>query len=251
VLVIDDDLSARDLLKSYLGKIGYQVAVAEDGQEGLMLARKLRPNAITLDVMMPNMDGWEVLTQLKADVDLAHIPVIMLTIMEDKDLGYSLGASEYLIKPVSRDQLATVLRKYRVEKSPCTVMIIEDDAATREMTVRMLHKSFWNVIQAENGAKALEVLKARKPDVILLDLMMPEMDGFEFINQLRHHPEWVDIPVVVLTAKDITVEDRIWLSHRVDTVFQKGAYRREELLLEVRRLLSEVISKRLNYGRRQ
>jgi len=249
VLVIDDDSSARDLLKTYLGKIGYQVAAAENGQEGLKLARKLRPNAITLDVMMPNMDGWQVLTQLKADPDLAHIPVIMLTIMEDKDLGYSLGASEYLIKPVSRDQLATVLRKYRVEKTSCTVMIVEDDTPTREMMVRMLNKTHWNVIEAANGMKALECLQSRRPDLILLDLMMPEMDGFEFIAQLRQQSEWADIPVVVLTAKDITMEDRIWLSNRVDTVFQKGAYRREELLVELRQLLSNATSKRLNYGR--
>jgi CheY-like chemotaxis protein len=128
-------------------------------------------------------------------------------------------------------------------------MIVEDDTATREMMVRMLNKTHWNVIEAANGMKALECLQTRKPDLILLDLMMPEMDGFEFIAQLRQQSEWADIPVVVLTAKDITMEDRIWLSNRVDTVFQKGAYRREELLVELRQLLMNATSKRLNYGR--
>jgi CheY-like chemotaxis protein len=245
ILVIDDDPAVRTLLKSYLTKIGYQVAVAAGGEEGLRLGKKLHPNAITLDVMMPGMDGWEVLTRLKADEELAHIPVIMLTIVEDKDIGYSLGAAEYLVKPVSRDQLANVLRKYRKETASSTVMVVEDDSVTREMMIRMLTKAGWLVNEAENGQVALHLLRTQIPDLILLDLMMPEMDGFEFIVQLRQNEVWSTIPVVVLTAKDITMEDRIWLNSRVDTVFQKGAYGREELLAELRQLLVNATSKRL------
>jgi PAS domain S-box-containing protein len=245
VLVIDDDTAARTLLKTYLSKIGYQVAVASSGQEGLKLARKLRPNAITLDVMMPGMDGWEVLNRLKKDSDLAHIPVIMLTLVEDKDIGYSLGAAEYLTKPVSRDQLTAVLRKYRAERAPFTVMVAEDDERTREMVTRMLNKAGWQVIEANNGEMALRCLEAYQPDLILLDLMMPEMDGFEFIVNMRKHEQWRHIPVVVLTAKDITIEDRIWLNSRVDTVFQKGAYHRDELLHHVRELLAKTTHKKM------
>ncbi|MEK7991417.1 MAG: response regulator [Thiotrichaceae bacterium] len=244
VLVIDDDTAARTLLKTYLSKIGYQVAVASNGQEGLKLARKLRPNAITLDVMMPGMDGWEVLNRLKQDPDLAHIPVIMLTLVEDKEIGYSLGAAEYLTKPISRDQLTAVLRKYRAERPPFTVMVAEDDERTREMVTRMLNKAGWQVIEADSGGMALRCLEKYNPDLILLDLMMPEMDGFEFIATLRKHQEWRNIPVVVLTAKDITIEDRVWLNSRVDTVFQKGAYHRDELLRHVRELLAKTTHKK-------
>lgn len=251
ILVIDDDATVRGLLKSYLSKIGYQVAIASTGEEGLKLAKKLRPNAITLDVMMPGMDGWQVLATLKADQELSHIPVIMLTMAENKDIGYSLGASEYLVKPVTRDQLATVLRKYRAKKMTFSVMVIEDDLTTRDMVKRMLSKEGWLVLESDNGLNALKLIERQKPSLILLDLMMPEMDGFEFILHLRQHDEWSTIPVVVLTAKDITMEDRIWLNSRVDTVFQKGAYHREELLTELRKLLVKATSKNKHIAMRQ
>lgn len=241
ILVIDDDIAVRSLLKTYLSKVGYQVAVAGDGAEGLRLAKKLRPNAITLDIIMPGMDGWEVLSRLKADEELAHIPVVILTVMENKEMGYALGASEYLTKPVSREHLIKVLRKYRSEDITCTVMLVEDDQVTREMMWRILRKAGWRVVEAENGKVALHYMEEYQPDLILLDLMMPEMDGFEFIIHLRHYKEWASIPVIVLTAKDISIEDRLWLNHRVDTVFQKGAYSREELLAEVRHLIANVV----------
>ncbi|MDM8566516.1 response regulator, partial [Candidatus Halobeggiatoa sp. HSG11] len=237
LLVIDDDGTVRELLDAYLSKIGYRVVGAASGPEGLKLAKKLRPDAITLDVMMPGMDGWEVLSELKADSTLSHIPVIMLTMTDDQDIGYSLGAAEYLTKPISRTQLIEVLRKYHTEDDNRTVMVVEDDNTTREMMVRMLHKGGWKVIEAENGEVALRRLEQAIPNLILLDLMMPQVDGFEFIIQLRQHKTCSAIPVVVLTAKDITPEDRLWLTNRVDTVFQKGSYTRDELFTELRQLL--------------
>ncbi|MDM8558112.1 response regulator, partial [Candidatus Parabeggiatoa sp. HSG14] len=242
LLVIDDDETVRELLEIYLGKVGYQVVLASSGKEGLKLAKNLRPDAITLDVMMPGMDGWEVLSKLKADPELSHIPVIMLTMTEDKEIGYSLGAAEYLTKPISRTQLIKVLRKYRSDKAACVVMVVEDDAVTREMMVRILNKVGWQVIEAENGEIALKRLDEHHPDLILLDLMMPEMDGFEFIIHLRQHHTCSSTPVVVLTAKDITIKDRLWLNNRVDTVFQKGAYSRDELLTELRQLLVTAVN---------
>lgn len=242
LLVIDDDEAVRELLDIYLSKVGYQVVGAASGAEGLELAKKIQPDAITLDVMMPGMDGWEVLSELKADPKLAHVPVIMLTMTEDKEIGYSLGAAEYLTKPITRSQLIKVLRKYRSNNASCVVMVVEDDTVTREMMVRMLHKVGWQVIEAENGDVAMQRLQKHQVDLILLDLMMPEMNGFEFIIQLRQNKSYSSIPVVVLTAKDISVEDRIWLNNRVDTVFQKGAYTRDELLVELRQLLVGAVS---------
>lgn len=242
LLVIDDDETVRDILEAYLSKVGYQVIGAANGAEGIKLAKQMRPDAITLDVMMPGMDGWDVLSQLKADPELAHIPVIMLTMTEEKDIGYSLGAAEYLTKPITRTELIKVLRKYRSLKAPSVVMLIEDDFTTRQMMIRMLQKVGWQVIEAENGEVALQKLQKQKPDLILLDLMMPKMDGFEFLLQLRQQKACSSIPVVVLTAKDISLEDRLWLNNKVDTIFQKGAYTRDELLAQLRQLLVDAVS---------
>ena len=247
ILVIDDDLVVRDLLRGYLTRIGYQVAVADSGKEGLNLARKLRPHAITLDVMMPEMDGWSVLSQLKADPALVNIPVIVLSIVEDKGKGYSLGAAEYLIKPVSREQLATVLHKYDAIE-PAKVMIIEDDDVNRDMVAQMLKKMGCQIIMAENGRVGLSHLETEQPDLIFFDLMMPEMDGFEFAMHLHKHESWRSIPIVVLTAKDITPEDRIKLNGCVETIFQKGAFSRDELLAEVHSLIKLAASSKQRHS---
>jgi PAS domain S-box-containing protein len=238
VLVIDDDEVVREMLEVYLSKVGYQVAVACSGEEGLNLAKKLRPDAITLDVMMPGMDGWEVLSKLKAEPELAHIPVIMLTMTEAQEIGYSLGAAEYITKPVSKTQLINVLRKYRTENAPYTVMVVEDDQFGREMMVRMLHHHVgWQVIEAGNGGTALQLLQKHQPDLILSDLAMPDMDGFEFITHLRQHKTCSSTRVVVVTAKPLTPEEELWLNNHVDAVFQKGTYRHNELLAKLRQLL--------------
>ena len=238
VLVIDDEPTVRDLFQTYLSKLGYQVALASGGDEGLRLARKLRPNAILLDVMMPGMDGWMVLSALKTDPALAEIPVIMASMIEERNLGYSLGASDYLVKPVNRDQLSAVLNKYQINsKTHHHVMIIEDDPTSRDMMKTMLDKAGWKTSTAENGLVGLKRIEEQQPDLILLDLMMPEMDGFEFVARLRQIEKWRKIPVIVLTAKDITHEDRVKLNLYTQMIFQKGAYKRDKLLLEIKELL--------------
>ncbi len=239
VLVIDDDADTRDLLERYLEKEGFAVHTAASGEEGLMLARKLRPLAITLDVMMPSTDGWAVLTELKADPGLREIPVIMLTMVSDRGLGYRLGASEFLTKPLDRKRLSLVLRKYRSEAHPHTVLLIEDDEPTRRMTKQALEKDGWTVKEAENGEAALERVNELTPDVILLDLMMPEMDGFQFVEALRDHAEWRSIPIIVLTAKEITEEDRTRLNGCVEKIVRKGAYDRQKLLSDVRDIVAK------------
>ncbi|OQX17139.1 MAG: hypothetical protein BWK80_39585 [Desulfobacteraceae bacterium IS3] len=239
ILVIDDDPFVRDMMKRFLAKEGFRVETVAGGEEGLKMAKKLHPDAITLDVMMSGMDGWSVLTAMKADPELADIPVIMLTIIDNKTMGYALGASDYMTKPVDRNRLVTILRKYSGDLPNCRVLIAEDDAQTREMLRRMLEKEGCEVCEAENGRVALERMNEGCPKLILLDLMMPEMDGFEFVSQLRQREEWRSVPVVVITAKDISREDRERLNGYVEKYLQKGAYSSEALLKEVRNLISE------------
>jgi len=233
VLVIDDDPAARDLMRRFLDQQGLRMEEADSGQEGLKLARELRPGAIILDVMMPGMDGWAVLTALKADPELAPIPVIMATILDERNLGFALGATDFLTKPIDRDYLAKVLQKYRCAHPPCPVLLVEDHADLRALMRRMLEHEGWVVEEAENGRVALERVAENRPELIVLDLMMPEMDGFSFLEELRQQEAWRSIPVIVVTAKDLTAEDRQRLNGYVEYVVNKGTRGREELLQEL------------------
>jgi signal transduction histidine kinase/DNA-binding response OmpR family regulator/HAMP domain-containing protein len=238
VLVIDDDPTVHDLMQRFLSKEGWCVVAATSGAEGLRLAKALHPAVITLDVLMPGMDGWTVLTRLKGEPDLADIPVIMLTIVDDKRMGYTLGAADYLTKPINWERLTAILRQYPCTHPPCPVLVVEDDAAMRDILRRVLEKAGWAVTEAANGREALECVAAHRPELILLDLMMPEIDGFTFVEELRQQEAWRSIPVVVVTAKDLTPDDCQRLTGSVEQILQKGAYSREELLREVRDLVA-------------
>ncbi|MFZ6029358.1 MAG: response regulator [Chloroflexota bacterium] len=240
VLVIDDDPAVRDLLQRFLSKEGFQVITASDGIEGLRLAQEIGPEVITLDVLMPGMDGWSVLSALKAEATTADIPVIMLTMMDEKNLGYALGVSEYLTKPIDRERLLAVLRRHQRE-TVNSILIIDDDPIMGEMVQRTMSKEGWIVHVAENGWLGLENLQNNRPQAILLDLMMPEMDGFEFVEIMRQNPRWSHIPVIVLTAKTVTTEDRLRLDGYVEKILQKGAYQRDALLKEVRSMLKNCL----------
>jgi CheY-like chemotaxis protein len=243
VLVVDDDARVHDLLRRSLAREGFRVEVASDGEEGLRMARQLRPEAITLDVMMPGMDGWAVLSALKKDPDLADIPVVMLTIVDDQNMGYAMGAAEYLTKPVDRDRLAAVLKKYAGDGHVRSALVVDDEPEARDLLRRLLESDGWSVVEAADGRLAIEQLKKRRPAVILLDLMMPEMNGFQLVEELRKNAEWRDIPVVVVTSKDLTPEERLLLDGQVGIVLQKGAYQSEELLRETGRLVASRIRK--------
>ncbi len=238
VLVIDDDATVRDLMQRSLSKDGYRVEVAGDGRTGLEMARRLKPAVITLDVMMPSMDGWAVLTALKADPVTADIPVVMLTIVDDKNMGFALGAADYFTKPIDWQRLGAVLKKHRRPAADQTVLIVEDDERTREMLRRTLQKEGWQVREAANGRLGLEQLAHGLPGLILLDLMMPEVDGFGFMQELRKHPACSQIPVIVITAKDLTEEDRRRLSGEVARILGKDSTSREQLVAEVRQFLT-------------
>jgi len=235
VLVIDDDPTIRDLLSRSLGRDGYDVLLAEDGATGLELARSHNVVAITLDVMMSGMDGWSVLRSLKADEATRNIPVIMVTIVDDKNLGYTLGAAEYLTKPVDRKRLLEAMSRLRAGGE---VLVVDDEADIRELTRRTLEAEGLHVREAANGQEALEEIRRRPPGLIMLDLMMPVMDGFEFLSRLRQDPEFPDLPVIVVTAKDLTDDDRARLDGLVTQVLRKGGFRREDLLARVRRTVA-------------
>lgn len=232
VLVIDDEADARDLLRRHLEKTGYEVIEASTGAEGLALARQRRPEAITLDVMMPGMDGWTVLNELKADPATAAVPVIMVSMLRNHELGYALGAVEYLSKPVEPGRLSAILEQIGAARAS-HVLVVDDDEASRQVLVRMLEKDHIRTAQAENGSVALERMATELPSLILLDLMMPVMDGFGFLHAVAQHPEYREIPVVVVTAKDLTPEERRMLGSRVDQVVEKGAIDRDRLLSDI------------------
>lgn len=250
VLVIDDDPIVADLLRRSLAKDGFRVEHAYSGEEGLRLARQLRPDAITLDVMMPHMDGWEVMTQLKSDPELADIPVIFLTIVDDKKTGFALGATEYLTKPFDRERLVDVLGRTAPERASRLALVVDDEPGNRMLLRRTLEQEGWTVAEAANGIEALANIEARRPDMIFLDLMMPVMDGFEFVERLRANERTQTIPVLVVTARDITPQDRQRLSGGVQNIMSKSAASPAELVAMTRELLSARIRAAATAGTR-
>ena len=237
VLVVDDDATARELIAEQLKAEGFSVVTAAGGLEGLKLAKDLRPIAITLDVMMPDLDGWSVLAALRQDADLAEIPVIMITILDEHRRGVALGAAGYLTKPIDRERLHRMVSRFRASARPTRVLLVDDDKDQRERLRGWLEGEQWAVQESGNGREALSRLQADKPDVILLDLMMPEMDGFAVVAALQKEPRWRDIPVIVITARDLDAKDRERLNSGVQSVLVKETFRPADLVERIRRLV--------------
>ncbi len=239
ILVIDDDASARQIIGSYLAREGYQVLHAESGRDGLEKASALRPDAITLDIMMPQVDGWSVLTSLKADPELSHIPVVLVSVAGDKGLAFSLGAAASLGKPVDRNELIAALRAQLREPTGAVVLVVEDDPATQELTKRTVEALGHTCLLVPNGRAALSWMESSPaPSLILLDLLMPKMDGVEFLYRLRARREWRDIPVVVVTAKQLDGPERQVLEAMAQQVVAKGHSAHRELAAAVRDVLA-------------
>ena len=236
VLVIDDDQATRDLLARFLTKEGFRVATAADGKAGLEQARTQRPRAILLDVTMPRMDGWTVLRTLRADPELGDLPVIMVTVLDEQNLAFSLGATDYLQKPVDWAQLKEAMERFRPKAYDGPVLIVDDDEDLRARMSTQLIREGWQVSTAADGRAGLTAVAEHRPRLILLDLMMPELDGFGFLRMLRTRPEWYDIPVVVLTAKDVTAADFRLLAGQADRVLQKAGLSFSDLSTMLRAL---------------
>ena len=243
ILVIDDDQTVRDVVGRFLEREGFRVAQAEGGREGLRLIRELHPLAVTLDVMMPDLDGWTVLAAIKGDPQLAETPVILMTILDEKNRGYALGATDYLVKPVNREKLVEVLRNLTVAETGC-VLIVDDDDVDRRQLRTAVESLGWSIIEADDGRMALQQLDRNRPDVIILDLMMPNVDGFEFLETIRHDPERRQIPVVIVTGRDLTAEDRNRLNGGVERIIQKT--NRDDMLREVRSVLASCVERSRN-----
>ena len=213
---------------------------ATNGEEGFALARTLQPRLITLDVMMPSMDGWSVLTALKADPTTFGIPVVMISIVEDRQMGFALGAAEYLTKPIDRNRLVNILAKYAGAEVRQTALVVDDLPDNRTLLAALLEGEGWNVIQADNGRTALQAIDIQLPSLILLDLMMPVMDGFEFLREIRQREDGRLIPVVVVTAKDLSTDEKNLLRTSVENVIQKGTISHEDLLADIRNKINSL-----------
>lgn len=240
ILAIDDDPAVLDILTRNLTREGYAVRTATNGEEGVALARTLQPRLITLDVMMPSMDGWSVLTALKADPTTFGIPVVMISIVEERQLGFALGAAEYLTKPIDRNRLMDILAKYAGSEVRQTALVVDDLPDNRTLLAALLEREGWNVLQADNGRTALQTVDHQQPSLILLDLMMPVMDGFEFLRELRQREDGRLIPVVVVTAKDLSTDEKNLLRTSVENVIQKSTISHEDLLADIRNKISSL-----------
>ena len=231
VLVIDDDAAQRDLLTRFLQREGFAVRIASDGRTGLSMARESKPRAILLDVVMPQMDGWSVLSALKADPELSRIPVVMVTFVNEPGLGESLGAADTVLKPVEWEHLKNVMERFQGDAGD--VLIVDDDQDARARLRTVLERNGWSVGEAANGQEALDRVVHTPPQLILLDLTMPVMDGFSFLHELRERPGCGDIPVVVLSARDLDAQDRQRLTG-ADKILRKGETNLRELAGELR-----------------
>lgn len=237
VLVIDDEPQARQLLAHYLTGAGYRVATAAAGEDAISLALRTRPDAITLDILFPNQDGLFILAQLKSRPELHDVPVVVVSVSDQRQLGFSLGAADWLVKPVSRSALLAVLERTAgttASAAPRTVLVVDDDPAVVDYLTEVLTRRDFHVLTADGGRAGISVARSAHPDVIVLDLMMPEVNGFDVVRALRESPEAHDIPIVILTAKDLTEAERHQLRSTVHGIVAKGGF--EQLLTELARV---------------
>jgi CheY-like chemotaxis protein len=241
VLCVEDDEGVITLFRRYLSKRGYQVVGLTDPTRVIEEAKRLKPHAITLDVMMPGKNGWQVIQELKADSETRHIPVIMCTIVAEKDRGMSLGASDYLVKPIVEQDLLAALDRLNREAGRHLVLVVDDQPEHRKLLRRMIeNQDGYEVMEAGGGQEAIDMLKQIHPHIITLDLMMPGMDGFDVLEAIKSDEETRSIPIVVITAKELTDEDYTRLNHNVEALIQKGPMKRDELLADLAAALKKL-----------
>jgi signal transduction histidine kinase/CheY-like chemotaxis protein len=231
IVVIEDDRSSADLLTLYLEGAGFSVTVAGDGVEGLELVRQISPRGVILDVRLPRLDGWDVLARLKADPATARLPVVIVSMIDEKGRGFALGAAEYLVKPVQREQVVDAIERHAPARSERqTVVVIDDDPIDLDLVEAVLVPEGYKVVRARGGEEGVAIVGREHPALVLLDLLMPGVDGFDVVHRLRADPATASVPIVVLTAKEMTSLDRDRLAGQIDYLAQKGAFGREQLV---------------------
>lgn len=233
VLVIDDDPAARRMISAALAEAGFERREAESGPQGVEMARAARPLAIVLDIIMPHQDGWSVLRELKEDPELCDIPVVMASVLAERELGLALGAVEFLTKPVDAARLAQIIRA--AGEGASRALVVDDEKTSRDLLRRILVKQGWQVQEAANGRKALEAMRRSRPNVMLLDLMMPVMDGFETLREMQEDPDLRDVHVIVITARDLSGDELEWLREHAASVVTKDANTRGRLVAALER----------------
>ena len=233
VLLIDDERAVHERLEDQFNGSPYQLLHAFTGKQGLAMAHEKRPDIVLLDILIPSLDGWGVLNALKKDPETAHIPVVILTKTKDHELAFSLGAADFITKPVDADELLRRLDQFRSPDDSTHILVIDDDSGSRAMLRRVLERNDWRVIEAANGKDGLAHLAQSLPVAVLLDLIMPEMDGFQFIDELRQNPDWVNVSVLVITSKDLSAEERLYLQRTTERIVQKGELDRTDLLATI------------------
>jgi PAS domain S-box-containing protein len=241
VLIVEDEDPAREILTSYLEPEGYDVAWVSSGTDALIRARQLQPDVITLDIRLGDISGWEILHRLKKDSETTRIPVVVISILDEPETGFALGASDYLVKPIEKESLLAVLRKHvsLPSKGAATLLVVDDDTETRYLLSAMLEAEGYTTVLAASGSQALDILSRVSPSAILLDLLMPEMDGFEVLRRIGEDRMSRDLPVFILTAKDLTEQDLSNLAGQTRALFLKGDAWREALLAQLRRAIRE------------
>ncbi|MDD4250218.1 MAG: response regulator, partial [Methanosarcina sp.] len=232
ILVVEDDDASRELLEVTLTQEGYRVVSAPNGKEALELANRMKPFAITLDIMMPGMNGWDVLKYLKLEEHTHNIPVIITSMLDEREMGVIWGAVEHFIKPIQKDTLLSTLDKIKEKaaKSSLSVLVVDDEKSAVELVAAMLDGKEFNVLKAYGGQEAIDLAFKERPDLIVLDLMMPDISGFEVIKALKSKPDTIDIPIIICTAKDLEPTEMNTLDENVSYIVHKGMFNRENLI---------------------
>jgi CheY-like chemotaxis protein/two-component sensor histidine kinase len=251
IMCIDDDPGVITLYKRYLEKQDYQVIGVTDPTRAVDEAKRLLPYAITLDVMMPQKDGWDVLAELKKSPEISNTPILVCSIIQDKTRGFSLGAADYLVKPITEDELRRALERVKRDRTVNTILVVDDEPSALQLLKRILAaQPQYKVLAATGGAQALAMVQSDKPDLILLDLMMPEIDGFAVLETVKSNPATHDIPVIVVTAKEITAEDRERLNGNMAALYNKGMFTAEQLLADIAAALQTMNGEMMHEGKK-
>jgi CheY-like chemotaxis protein len=236
-LVVEDSEQATELLRMYIESAGYRVEIARNGIDAVDMAKRLHPSVITLDLLLPLKDGWQVMKELKRHPLCKHIPVIVVSIIDEKNLGFSLGAVDYFVKPVNREDLVAALDKVHLVARPDgrkpTILVIDDDRAATDLVQVILQNEGYNVLKSFSGREGVEIAARERPDLVLLDLIMPETSGFNVAYQLKQIPATRSIPIIILTSMEIDDQMQEQLGGYVAGLMSKSSFTKKDLLREI------------------